>query len=403
MSVIDTAQDFQNSAMASASHEIVWTLSRGGTVLEFSGASILDHESTATKSEFANQGEVCAATNSIIDPGSPDRWRGNLHVEFNFSVDSHATLSNTFMRQDIGQTPVDGLVVKWTISDGPYDIRTGGSVGDFDLLGGVIYTFVADYTIDPTVPISTSAVGVPPDEVGQTNTITDCAPDAIGCLPAAVDDWSIRFNIIGSAETDCDGNGIPDPVEIADDPTLDCNHNNIRDSCEIDASFVIDESFRSCWHSGEANLELDMNNNGVLDSCEFNICNIGELPDIISTYMFNGRPDCNQNFIPDNCDIASGFSSDCDVNGIPDECDVIPSSCDPDYGLGCDNDNDGILFCNETCPADFDNNGCVNVTDFLVLLAGWGAHPTGHPADMNCDGSVNVTDLLLFIGSWGDC
>jgi len=32
--------------------------------------------------------------------------------------------------------------------------------------------------------------------------------------------------------------------------------------------------------------------------------------------------DCNNNDVPDECDIASGFSSDCNNNGVPDECDM---------------------------------------------------------------------------------
>ncbi len=55
-----------------------------------------------------------------------------------------------------------------------------------------------------------------------------------------------------------------------------------------------------------------------------------------------------------------------------------------------------------SCPADVDLNAMVNVTDLLVLLAGWGPNP-GHAADFNDDGNVNVTDLLTLLGSWGAC
>ena len=116
----------------------------------FSGTSILDHMSMATLSQFAGQREACASTNSII--GGPDRWRGNLHLEFDFSVDGLATLSNTFTQQDLELAQAGAMVVTWTIFDGANVIRTGtltsngstveqsGSVVDFDLLGGVTYT-----------------------------------------------------------------------------------------------------------------------------------------------------------------------------------------------------------------------------------------------------------------------
>ena len=56
------------------------------------------------------------------------------------------------------------------------------------------------------------------------------------------------------------------------------------------------------------------------------------------------------------------------------------------------------------CPADFNDDGFVNVKDLLVLLASWGACPeTGCRADLNGDGFVNVTDLLEFIASRGAC
>ena len=42
--------------------------------------------------------------------------------------------------------------------------------------------------------------------------------------------------------------------------------------------------------------------------------------------------DCNENGIPDQCDLESGTSDDCDDNGVPDECEGFP--CDP-VDLGC--------------------------------------------------------------------
>lgn len=53
--------------------------------------------------------------------------------------------------------------------------------------------------------------------------------------------------------------------------------------------------------------------------------------------------DCNENGIPDDCDIATGISQDCDDNGNPDSCDItdgasdcnsnaIPDNCETDLG-----------------------------------------------------------------------
>ncbi|MHC4219361.1 MAG: PQQ-dependent sugar dehydrogenase [Planctomycetota bacterium] len=53
--------------------------------------------------------------------------------------------------------------------------------------------------------------------------------------------------------------------------------------------------------------------------------------------------------------------------------------------------------------ADFDCDGQVGVTDFLILLANWGpcAVPTACPWDLNGDGTVNVNDFLILLAQWG--
>ncbi|GAG50930.1 unnamed protein product, partial [marine sediment metagenome] len=76
------------------------------------------------------------------------------------------------------------------------------------------------------------------------------------------------YKILSGADTDCNGNGIPDSCDIAGTST-DCagapdgNPNGIPDECE----------FQDC------------NNNGIHDWCELT------------------DNDCNNNYIPDECDI----------------------------------------------------------------------------------------------------
>ncbi|MFT5205465.1 MAG: Ca2+-binding EF-hand superfamily protein [Phycisphaerales bacterium] len=54
------------------------------------------------------------------------------------------------------------------------------------------------------------------------------------------------------------------------------------------------------------------------------------------------------------------------------------------------------------CPADFDENGEVNVLDLLELIGAWGyTGPT--PQDLNGDSTVTVLDLLILIGARGPC
>ena len=85
--------------------------------------------------------------------------------------------------------------------------------------------------------------------------------------------------------------------------------------------------------------------------------------------------DCNENGVPDECDIAAGASLDCNENGVPDECD---------------------------CSADLDGDGTVNATDLAQLLGAWGPNP-GNPADLNGDDVVDAADLAQLLGAWGPC
>jgi hypothetical protein len=84
--------------------------------------------------------------------------------------------------------------------------------------------------------------------------------------------------------------------------------------------------------------------------------------------------DCNSNNIPDNLEVITGFAPDINMNLIPDGCE---------------------------CLADVNDDGVVNITDLLAVIAAWGA--LGGPADVNFDGVVNIKDLLDVIAAWGAC
>lgn len=57
----------------------------------------------------------------------------------------------------------------------------------------------------------------------------------------------------------------------------------------------------------------------------------------------------------------------------------------------------------QPCPADITDDGLINVSDLLALLAAWGACGPPCPPDINSDGNVNVTDLLTLLAAWGAC
>ncbi|MDY7109093.1 MAG: C1 family peptidase, partial [Planctomycetota bacterium] len=112
-----------------------------------------------------------------------------------------------------------------------------------------------------------------------------------------------------------------------------------------------------------------------------------------SAYLYDGLAgaDCNENGVPDDCDIADGTSGDCNGNGIPDECDIAD-------GTSQDEDGNGIPDeC--VCLGDLDGDWLVSTPDLLLLLGAWDT-PDG---DLNDDGTTNTVDLLLLLGAWGEC
>ena len=90
---------------------------------------------------------------------------------------------------------------------------------------------------------------------------------------------------------------------------------------------------------------------------------------------------------------------DSDRDGFSDLCDSCPET--PNLDLG-DADGDGI---GDACDVfgDINNDGLINVTDLLLLLAAWGVCPDNVLLclpDLNGNGIVNVSDLLLLLQAW---
>ncbi len=97
----------------------------------------------------------------------------------------------------------------------------------------------------------------------------------------------------------------------------------------------------------------DCDSNGLPDECEWLDCNSNGVHDPCDILTCDGSSwcsDCNGNGIPDECDVASGTSEDCQPNGIPDECEEdcnengIPDDCDL-------RDCDGSVWCDD-CNED---------------------------------------------------
>jgi probable HAF family extracellular repeat protein len=154
----------------------------------------------------------------------------------------------------------------------------------------------------------------------------------------------------------------------------------------------------------EINASSQIAANGIIDG-HIHACLLTPVPT---------TPDCNENGVSDDEDIASGDSLDCIPNGIPDECELISAECP--YLLGdVDNDgeidgNDVVLFAlvllnlNEcdcsVMAADMNSDSVVDWRDYPLLRtvvrcnAGLPIVPPGRPG-----GAASLVDLAQELGA----
>jgi len=108
-----------------------------------------------------------------------------------------------------------------------------------------------------------------------------------------------------------------------------------------------------------------------------------------------GAGDCDADGVLDWDEIVSaGAAGDCNDNGIPDSCDIAAGEPDAD--------GDGVPdACARAAVGDLNGDGRVNGPDIAILLSAWGGGKPG-AADLNGDGSVNGADLALLLSNWTD-
>ena len=98
---------------------------------------------------------------------------------------------------------------------------------------------------------------------------------------------------------------------------------------------------------------------------------------LLSAYPSGASSDCNDNGIPDACDIDAGILSDANGDRFPDECAPV------------------------VCPGDVDGNGTVDGSDVTIVLAYWGQDEPS--ADLDGNGTVDGSDLTIVLAYWGKC
>ncbi len=241
--------------------------------------------------------------------------------------DMSATVSIEFLVLDVQVHQADLTVGPLELADpvGPDIaalIRIEGQFETGDPLQSAVLILGEDFEADdiveyiiPDLPIGGDAC---PDDP------TKVSPGVCGC---------------GVPETDTDGDGTPDCVDLCvEDPaktepgacgcgeldtdsdgdgTADC-----RDECPNDANKDVEGS------CGCGDADIDTDGDGVLDCFDGcpedsaktapGLCGCGQPENCDQEEI----TDCNNNEIDDEIEIAEGLADDCNCNGIPDECDI---------------------------------------------------------------------------------
>jgi hypothetical protein len=78
-------------------------------------------------------------------------------------------------------------------------------------------------------------------------------------------------------------------------------------------------------------------------------------------------------------------------------------SADADDDIGTDSGSVYVFDVSCGLPGDVDGDGCVDITDFLLLIAAWGPVSPGHPADFDGNGNVGIPDFLALLAGWQPC
>lgn len=109
--------------------------------------------------------------------------------------------------------------------------------------------------------------------------------------------------------------------------------------------------------------------------------------------------DCNGNQVDDTLEITLGIKQDCNQNGIPDDCDILG-------GLQ-DNDGNGVPdLCECLLPfirGDANDDDSVNLADVILILdyvfaSGAAPLPVIDSGDSNNDNSIDISDAVLLLG-----
>jgi len=190
----------------------------------------------------------------------------------------------------------------------------------------------------------------------------------VASLNAGNNCWLGGFQAPNSCEPNCEwqwvtgeawsytnwGNNQPDDASSDED----CLHYWTADGHWNDINLGLSRITYICeWESG-LTTEFDCNNNTIPDSCDIangGDCNNNGQLDACEIANHTAT-DCNNNGIPDTCEIANNTDGDCDGDGILNSCEIAAGALDADLN--------GIP---DGCEGDCNVNGQL---DYLDIAAG---------------------------------
>jgi len=139
------------------------------------------------------------------------------------------------------------------------------------------------------------------------------------------------LSIWNHAASDCNGNQVPDALEIAQGLVVDCNLNGVPDDCDLSLGLLADADLdgapdacaNDCDGNGVPDLTqiragqaADCGDGAVLATCAI----ASGAPDANGDGVVDAcGPDANGNGVPDVLDVAAGDAIDCDGDGRADD------------------------------------------------------------------------------------
>ena len=261
-----------------------------------------------------------------------------------------------------------------------------------------ILVIVNGSSVLPSTSSGTITILVDCDVAPDAPTSLSCAIAQNNCQCAATLEWDAPSGPISDIEIWVEGNLVNIVPATTQSATISLPQSGsngvcIRSRCgDLFSQFVcctVVCDVDDCNNNGVPDFcdlaqgALDCNNNNVLDECEIADgsspdCNGNNIPDECE---YSAAADCNSNGVLDECDILIGISQDCNINTVPDECEI-------DSGSVADCNSNGVPdTCDYSTETDCNANGIIDECDILLGVS------------EDCDGNDTPDECDIAAGS----